>query len=157
MLPCSCHETDVTRFCTSTQPLLLRALACQSDCLGTTKTVTKPHLTLRGNDHLLSKTVHSTEVQRQCLRALTLGDTQKTERLTVGAGARILTPGGPPSSREDRGRQSLDQHSKRHTASSQFSRSVVSNSLRPHGLQHPRPPCPSPIPEDCSNSCPSSW
>ena len=27
----------------------------------------------------------------------------------------------------------------------QFSRSVVSDSLRPHGLQHARPPCPSPI------------
>ena len=29
----------------------------------------------------------------------------------------------------------------------QFSRSVVSDSLRPHGLQHARPPCPSPSPE----------
>ena len=29
----------------------------------------------------------------------------------------------------------------------QFSRSVVSNSLRPHELQHARPPCPSPLPE----------
>ena len=28
-------------------------------------------------------------------------------------------------------------------SSVQFSRSVVSDSLRPHGLQHPRPPCPS--------------
>ena len=28
----------------------------------------------------------------------------------------------------------------------QFSRSVMSNSLQPHGLQHPRPPCPSPTP-----------
>ena len=32
-------------------------------------------------------------------------------------------------------------------SSVQFSRSVVSNSLRPHGLQHARPPCPSPTPE----------
>ena len=39
----------------------------------------------------------------------------------------------------------------------QFSRSVVSNSLWPHELQHPRPPCPSPTPRTCSNSCPSSW
>ena len=39
----------------------------------------------------------------------------------------------------------------------QFSRSVVSNSLRPHGLQHARLPCPSPTPRTCSNSCPSSW
>ena len=28
----------------------------------------------------------------------------------------------------------------------QFSRSVMSNSLRPHGLQHARPPCPLPTP-----------
>ena len=38
----------------------------------------------------------------------------------------------------------------------QFSRSVVSDSLRPHGLQHTRPPCPSPTPRAYSNSCPSS-
>ena len=42
------------------------------------------------------------------------------------------------------------------TPFSQFSRSVTSNSLRPQGLQHARPPCPSPIPGVCSNSCPSS-
>ena len=39
----------------------------------------------------------------------------------------------------------------------QFSHSVVSDSLQPHGLQHTRPPCPSPTPGACSNSCPSSW
>ena len=39
----------------------------------------------------------------------------------------------------------------------QFSCSVVSDSLRPHGLQHTRLPCPSPTPRACSNSCPSSW
>ena len=39
---------------------------------------------------------------------------------------------------------------------SQFSHSVVSNSLRPHGLQHARLPCSSPTPGACSNSCPSS-
>ena len=39
-----------------------------------------------------------------------------------------------------------------------FSRSVVSNSLRPHGRQHTRLPCPSPPPRVCSNSCPlSQW
>ena len=38
----------------------------------------------------------------------------------------------------------------------QFSHSVVSNSLQPHGLQYPRPPCPLPTPGACSNSCPSS-
>ena len=39
----------------------------------------------------------------------------------------------------------------------QFSCSVMSNSLWPHGLQHGRPPCPSPTPEAYSNSCPLSW
>ena len=39
----------------------------------------------------------------------------------------------------------------------QFSRSVVSDSLRPHGLQHSRPPCPSPTPGVYSNLCPLSW
>ena len=37
-----------------------------------------------------------------------------------------------------------------------FSRSVVSDSLQPHGLQHAGLPCPSPSPGDCSNSCPLS-
>ena len=36
----------------------------------------------------------------------------------------------------------------------QFSRSVVSDSLRPHGLQHTRLPCPSPTSGAYSNSCP---
>ena len=30
-------------------------------------------------------------------------------------------------------------------------------SLRLHGLEHTRPPCPSPTPAACSDSCPSSW
>ena len=39
-----------------------------------------------------------------------------------------------------------------------FSRSAVSNSLWPHGLQHARLLCPSPSPGACSNSCPlSQW
>ena len=38
----------------------------------------------------------------------------------------------------------------------QFSRSVVSDSLRPHESQHTRPPCPSPAPGVHSNLCPSS-
>ncbi|XDA79439.1 hypothetical protein R6Z07F_009455 [Ovis aries] len=41
-------------------------------------------------------------------------------------------------------------------ASVQFSRSVVSNSLRPHELQHTRPPCPSPTPGVHSDSHPLS-
>ena len=39
----------------------------------------------------------------------------------------------------------------------QFSRSVVSDSLRPHESQHTRHPCLSPTPGVYSNSCPSSW
>ena len=43
-------------------------------------------------------------------------------------------------------------------SSVQFSRSVVSNSLRPHELQHARSPCPSPTPGVHPNSCPlSRW
>ena len=39
-----------------------------------------------------------------------------------------------------------------------FSHSVVSDSLRAHGLQHTRLPCPSPSPRVCSDSCPlSQW
>ena len=38
-----------------------------------------------------------------------------------------------------------------------FSRSVMSDSLGPHGLQHARPHCPSPTPGIYSNSCPLSW
>ena len=53
---------------------------------------------------------------------------------------------------------SLFLFSLRHYSSVQFSHSVVSNSLRPHGLQHTRPPCPSPTPRVYWNSCPlSRW
>ena len=38
-----------------------------------------------------------------------------------------------------------------------FSCSVMSNSLRPHELQHTRPRCPSPTPGVHLNSCPLSW
>ena len=39
----------------------------------------------------------------------------------------------------------------------QFSLSVVSDSLQPHGLQHAKFLCPSPAPRAWSNSYPSSW
>ena len=44
-----------------------------------------------------------------------------------------------------------------HLSSVQFSHSVTSDSLRPHGLQPARPPCPSPTPGVHPNSCPLSW
>ena len=47
------------------------------------------------------------------------------------------------------------EHLKR-VSSVQFSCSVMFDSLQPHGLYHARPPCPSPGPRACSNSCPSS-
>ena len=42
-------------------------------------------------------------------------------------------------------------------SSVQFSPSVMSDSLRPHELQHARPPCLSPTPGVHPNSCPLSW
>ena len=42
-------------------------------------------------------------------------------------------------------------------SSVQFSHSVMSDSLRPHGLQHFRLPCPLPTPRAYSDSCPSCW
>ena len=45
-----------------------------------------------------------------------------------------------------------------HCCSVQFSRSVVSDSLRPHGMQHTRLPYPSPTPGPYSSLCPlSQW
>ena len=55
---------------------------------------------------------------------------------------------------------SREEWIKRHGThvSVQFSCSVVSNSLRPNGLQHARPPCPSPTPRVYPNSSPlSQW
>ena len=51
---------------------------------------------------------------------------------------RILLPSEPPG---------------KPCKSCQFSPSVMSDSLRPHGQQHTRPPCPSPIPRVYSNLC----
>ena len=45
-----------------------------------------------------------------------------------------------------------------HLSSVQFSQSVMSDSLQPHGLQHARPPCPTPTAGVHPNSCPlSQW
>ena len=44
-----------------------------------------------------------------------------------------------------------------HKPSVQFTGSVMSNYLQPHGSQHARLPCPSPSPGVYSNSCPLSW
>ena len=58
---------------------------------------------------------------------------------------------------EPPGKFLLDQSSLQFS-SVQFSRSVVSDSLRPHESQHARPPCPSPTPRVHLDSCPlSQW
>ena len=52
----------------------------------------------------------------------------------------------------------LGLFTKNHDGSVQFSGSVVSDSLQPHGQQHARPPCPSPTPRVHSDSYPlSQW
>ena len=52
----------------------------------------------------------------------------------------------------------VDRNTYESISSVQFSRSVMSDSLWPRGLQHARPPCPSPTPRVHSNSCPlSRW
>ena len=48
-------------------------------------------------------------------------------------------------------------YSKRCISSAQFSHSVVSNSLQPHGPQHARPPCPSSTSGVYPNSCQLNW
>ena len=50
------------------------------------------------------------------------------------------------------------KHTRVGFSSVEFSRSVMSDSLRPHESQYARPPCPSPTPRVYSNSCPlSHW
>ena len=56
----------------------------------------------------------------------------------------------------DRGKVTKHKHPNGTESVSQFSRSVVSDSLRPHEPQHARPPCPSPTPGVHPNSCPLS-
>ena len=46
---------------------------------------------------------------------------------------------------------------KKYISSVQFSCSVMSDTLWPHGLQHTRLPCPTPSPRACLNSCLFSW
>ena len=52
--------------------------------------------------------------------------------------------------------QFLGQEDPLEKGSAQFSRSVVSDSLRSHEPPHARPPCPSPTPRVYANSCPLS-
>ena len=55
-------------------------------------------------------------------------------------------------------KKSKRQTSRRWSKRDLFSRSVMSSSLGPRGLQHTRLPCPSLSPRICSNSCPlNQW
>ena len=54
------------------------------------------------------------------------------------------------------GRKAMTNLSSVQFSSVQFSHPVMSDSLRPHELQHARPPCPSPTPGVHSDSRPSS-
>ena len=75
----------------------------------------------------------------------------------VGAEGRVKTPthqeGQKPVQRAE---QSVWRSGASQFSSFQFNHSVVSDCLRPHGLQHARPSCPSPTPRVSSNSCPLS-
>ena len=70
----------------------------------------------------------------------------------------VFLPGESPWTEEPGMLQSMWSQRVGHDQirSDQISRSVVSNSLQPHELQHARPPCPSPPPGVHSNSRPSS-
>ena len=63
---------------------------------------------------------------------------------------------GSPALQVDSLPAELPEKPKSTISSVQFSRSVVSDSLWPHELQHARPPCPSPTPRVHSDSHPSS-
>ena len=64
--------------------------------------------------------------------------------------ARLVITFLPRSKRVPRSKLELKQA---HNFSVQFSYSVVSDTLQPHGLYHASPPCPSPTPGVYSNSC----
>ena len=73
------------------------------------------------------------------------------------AGSSVANQGRERMQRQGRsGQEPVVEPWGRTLSSVSFSCSVVSNSLWPHGPQQARPPCPSPTPRACSNSCPSS-
>jgi len=87
----------------------------------------------------------------------------------LGKGHRTLLLGGSRRGRKAGSRKNRNsdgrmasrterriQHGILDSLSVQISHSVMSNSLQPQQLQHTRPPCPSPTPGGCSNSCPPS-
>ena len=99
------------------------------------------------------------------LRTWACGDEQDWTRLREASPGRLCSA-TPSAGRQSQGQCSCHNRNLQKLVvlgiiaprSIQFSHLVVYNSLRPHGLQHPRLPCPSPTPRACSNSCPlSRW
>ena len=81
------------------------------------------------------------------------GETMETVRhFILGEGSKITADGD--CSHEIKRRLLLGRNAMTNLV--QFSPSVMSDSLQPHGLQHSRPPCLPPIPGVYPNSCPLS-
>ena len=74
-----------------------------------------------------------------------------------GLAVSLSVPSPPAGTHNSSGFIYISHHVTSDIRSVQFSRSVMSSSLRPHGLQHVRPCCLSPPPRVYSNSCPLSW
>ena len=70
-------------------------------------------------------------------------------------GSPTIHPHSKDANLNNQGVREVPKRAKIFFGSIQFSRSVVSASLRPHESQHARPPCPSPTPGVHSDSCPS--
>ena len=82
------------------------------------------------------------------------GETMETVTRLYFLGSKITADGD--CSNEIKRRLLFGRKVMTNLSSVQFSRSVMSDSLRPYKLQHARPPCPSPTPGIYSNSGPSS-
>ena len=82
------------------------------------------------------------------------GETVETVADFIFLGSKITADGD--CSNEIKRRLLFGRKVMTNLSSVQFSRSVMSDSLRPYKLQHARPPCPSPTPGIYSNSGPSS-
>ena len=94
---------------------------------------------------------HSQLQPQPCTPTLDRGRSHTPAHRRTGE-RRQWTPSPTLSTRHARHTSRLEK--KKRDVFSQFSCSVVSDSLRPHGLQHARPPCPSPSSGVCPSSCP---
>ena len=84
------------------------------------------------------------------------GETMETKIGFIFLGSKITADGGE-CSHETKRHLLVGRKAMTNLSSVQFSCSVMSGSLWPHGLQHARPPCPLATPRSYSNSCPLSW